>query len=349
MSEATNKLYRDFSGQRLLITGGTGSFGETVTKYLLKTNIKELRVLSRDEKKQHDLRLKISDERLSLIVGDVRDADSVNNAMQGVDYVFHAAALKQVPSCDFYPLQAIYTNILGPSNVIKACKSNNVKKAVFLSTDKAVYPINAMGMTKALMEKLVVSQSYFNQSLNQDGTVYCCTRYGNVMGSRGSVIPLFLSQALANKDLTITDPDMTRYLMSLDESVDLVMHAFRHGEQGDLFVQKSPASTILDLAEAIKEMTNSSSSIKIIGTRHGEKKNETLVSREEMLKAIDQEKYYRIPADRRGLNYESYFEEGNQQVSIEGDYTSDNTERLSKEQIIALLSGLRFVQEMIDA
>jgi len=341
--------FNNFFKQKVLITGGTGSFGETVTRYLLKTEIKELRILSRDEKKQHDLRLKINDERLSLIVGDVRDQDSVSDAIQGIDYVFHAAALKQVPSCDFYPLQAIYTNTLGPANVIKACKNNGVKKAVFLSTDKAVYPINAMGMTKALMEKLVISQSYFKESLTSGSTIFCCTRYGNVMGSRGSVIPLFLSQALANKDLTITDPDMTRYLMSLDESVDLVMHAFINGDHGDLFVQKSPASSVIELAEAIIEMTKSSSSIKIIGTRHGEKKNETLVSREEMIKAIDQGKYYRIPADNRGLNYESYFESGDKRVSLESDYTSDNTDRLTKKQIIDLLLGLDFVQEMINA
>ena len=338
-----------FPKQKVLITGGTGSFGETMTRYLLKTEIEELRILSRDEKKQNDLRLKINDERLSLIVGDVRDRDSVHDAMKGIDYVFHAAALKQVPSCDFYPIQAVYTNILGPSNIIRACKENGVKKAVFLSTDKAVYPINAMGMTKGLMEKLVLSQRYSKESLLPDSTVFCCTRYGNVMGSRGSVIPLFLSQALANKELTITDPDMTRYLMSLDESVHLVMHAFLNGEQGDLFVQKSPSSTIIDLATAIIEMVKSSSSIKIIGTRHGEKKNETLVSREEMFKAIDQGKYYRIPADTRGLNYEAYFETGDLRVSAEGEYTSDNTEKLTIDQIIDLLSTLDFVREMINA
>lgn len=337
------------SRSKILVTGGTGSFGETVVKHLLNTDIEEVCVLSRDEKKQHDLRIRVNDERLSLIIGDIRDRDSINDAIQGIDYVFHAAALKQVPSCDFYPLQAIYTNTLGPSNLIKACKDNGVRKAVFLSTDKAVYPINAMGMTKALMEKLVISQSYLEKNQGQGSPTFCCTRYGNVMGSRGSVIPLFISQALRGVDLTITDPGMTRYLMSLDESVDLVMHAFENGEQGDLFVQKSPASTVLDLAEAIIEMTNSSSSVKIIGTRHGEKRDETLVSREEMIKAIDQGKYYRIPADRRGLNYAAYFEEGDKKIAKAEEYTSGNTRRLTKPEIIQLLLSLSFVQDAINA
>jgi len=331
---------------KFLVTGGTGSFGETMSRYLLDKGAKEVRVLSRDEKKQNDLRLSLRDERLKLYIGDVRDYDSVDHSMVGIDYVFHAAALKQVPSCDFYPMQAIYTNTMGPANVIKASKRHNVLKSIFLSTDKAVYPINAMGMTKALMEKLVISESY-SSSDSCSSTIFCCTRYGNVMGSRGSVIPLFLRQALDNHPITITDPLMTRYLMTLDESVNLVMHAFAHGESGDLFVQKSPSCTILDLANAIINITGSHSDIKVIGTRHGEKQNETLVSREEMLKAIDQGKYYKIPPDRRSLNYDSYFEAGDIGLSEIAEYTSDNTLRLSVAEISEMLLGLSFVKEAI--
>jgi UDP-N-acetylglucosamine 4,6-dehydratase/5-epimerase len=337
------------SGSTVLITGGTGSFGETVTQFLLQQDVKEVRVLSRDEKKQHDLRLKLQDCRLSLIVGDVRDQDSVDNAADGVDFVFHAAALKQVPSCDFYPLQAVYTNILGPSNVIKACKKFGISKAVFLSTDKAVYPINAMGMSKALMEKVVISECLLEHKPKSSSPIFCCTRYGNVMGSRGSVIPLFIQQAKLNMPLLVTDPQMTRYLMSLDESVSLVIHAFQNGQDGDLFVQKSPACTILDLARAVIRITNSNSEVVVIGTRHGEKIHETLVSREEMIKAEDQGQYYRVPADKRGLNYGAYFEQGDLKISETEDYTSANTDQLSVDQVADLLVGLQFVRDLINA
>jgi len=333
--------------KRVLVTGGTGSFGKTVSQYLLSSDVCEVRVLSRDEKKQHDMRLEFNDPRLSLIVGDIREKDSVDESVRGVDYVFHAAALKQVPSCDFYPLQAIYTNILGPRNIINACNKYQVSKAVFLSTDKAVYPINAMGMTKALMEKLVVSQSYMQMN-SFNITTFCCTRYGNVMGSRGSVIPFFTNQALSGSDITVTDPEMTRYLMSLDDSVQLVLHAFENGMHGDTFVQKSPACTILDLAVAIKEIVGSKSEIRIIGTRHGEKKHETLVSREEMAKAIDQGRYYRIPADQRGLNYSDYYESGSTDLSTESEYNSEKTYRLNNCEIKDILLSQRFFRELLN-
>ncbi|HBN2126638.1 TPA: polysaccharide biosynthesis protein, partial [Escherichia coli] len=297
-----------FKNKRLMITGGTGSFGNTVLKRFLKTDVKEIIVFSRDEKKQEDMRIALGDSKVKFYIGDTRCYTSIEQAMRGVDYVFHAAALKQVPSCEFYPMEAIKTNILGTENVLNAAIANNVKRVVLLSTDKAVYPINAMGMSKAMAEKVLIAKS---RMIDADkGPVLCATRYGNVMASRGSVIPLFIDKIKNNQDLTITDPKMTRFLMSLEDSVDLVLHAFENGQQGDIFVQKAPASTIEDLAQAIKGLFNSEASNKIIGTRHGEKLYETLVSREEMVKAQDMGKYYRIPADNRDLNYDKYILDG---------------------------------------
>ncbi|TNT30259.1 polysaccharide biosynthesis protein, partial [Escherichia coli] len=297
-----------FKNKRLMITGGTGSFGNTVLKRFLKTDVKEIIVFSRDEKKQEDMRIALGDSKVKFYIGDTRCYTSIEQAMRGVDYVFHAAALKQVPSCEFYPMEAIKTNILGTENVLNAAIANNVKRVVLLSTDKAVYPINAMGMSKAMAEKVLIAKS---RMIDADkGPVLCATRYGNVMASRGSVIPLFIDKIKNNQELTITDPKMTRFLMSLEDSVDLVLHAFENGQQGDIFVQKAPASTIEDLAQAIKGLFNSEASNKIIGTRHGEKLYETLVSREEMVKAQDMRKYYRIPADNRDLNYDKYILDG---------------------------------------
>ncbi|HDV2019147.1 TPA: polysaccharide biosynthesis protein, partial [Escherichia coli] len=297
-----------FKNKRLMITGGTGSFGNTVLKRFLKTDVKEIIVFSRDEKKQEDMRIALGDSKVKFYIGDTRCYTSIEQAMRGVDYVFHAAALKQVPSCEFYPMEAIKTNILGTENVLNAAIANNVKRVVLLSTDKAVYPINAMGMSKAMAEKVLIAKS---RMIDADkGPVLCATRYGNVMASRGSVIPLFIDKIKNNQELTITDPKMTRFLMSLEDSVDLVLHAFENGQQGDIFVQKAPASTIEDLAQAIKGLFNSEASNKIIGTRHGEKLYETLVSREEMVKAQDMGKYYRIPADNRDLNYDKYILDG---------------------------------------
>ncbi|HCN5110934.1 TPA: polysaccharide biosynthesis protein, partial [Escherichia coli] len=332
-----------FKNKRLMITGGTGSFGNTVLKRFLKTDVKEIIVFSRDEKKQEDMRIALGDSKVKFYIGDTRCYTSIEQAMRGVDYVFHAAALKQVPSCEFYPMEAIKTNILGTENVLNAAIANNVKRVVLLSTDKAVYPINAMGMSKAMAEKVLIAKS---RMIDADkGPVLCATRYGNVMASRGSVIPLFIDKIKNNQDLTITDPKMTRFLMSLEDSVDLVLHAFENGQQGDIFVQKAPASTIEDLAQAIKGLFNSEASNKIIGTRHGEKLYETLVSREEMVKAQDMGKYYRIPADNRDLNYDKYILDGKVEANNIDDYTSHNTTRLSVKEVTELLLTLDYVKE----
>jgi UDP-glucose 4-epimerase len=332
-----------FENKILMITGGTGSFGETVLKRFLSTNVSQIRIFSRDEKKQEDLRLKLNNDKLKFYIGDVRDYESVNQAIRGVNYVFHAAALKQVPSCEFYPLEAIKTNILGAENVMNAAINNNIERVVLLSTDKAVYPINAMGMSKALMEKCMLSKARMQNKNNS--TIFCATRYGNVMSSRGSVIPLFISQLKEAKELTITDPKMTRFLMSLDESVDLVMYAYQKGEQGSIYVQKSPASTIDDLAQALIEIYNRKNKIRIIGTRLGEKLYETLISREEMARVIDLGKYYSIPLDTTGLNYSKYFNEGQDLVSKFEDYTSHNTDRLNVKQIKELLLSLDYIKD----
>jgi UDP-glucose 4-epimerase len=335
-----------FDNKVLMITGGTGSFGHTVLKRFLATDVKEIRVFSRDEKKQEDMRIELSDDKVKFYIGDVRDYDSVSQAMVGVDYIFHAAALKQVPSCEFYPMEAVKTNVIGTENVLNAAIANRVKRVVVLSTDKAVYPINAMGISKALAEKVVVAKS---RNIRETGPVVCCTRYGNVMASRGSVIPLFVKQMKADEPLTLTDPNMTRFLMSLEDSVDLVLYAFEHAQQGDLFVQKAPASTVGDLAEALKEIFNSNSAMKVIGTRHGEKLYESLISREEMAKAEDMGGYYRIPADNRDLNYKKYFVEGEPHISEVDDYTSHNTTRLGIEDVKNLLLKLDYIQGELDA
>ena len=335
-----------FKDKILMITGGTGSFGNTILNRFLSTDVREIRIFSRDEKKQEEMRTSINAKKVKFYIGDVRNYESISHAMKNVDYVFHAAALKQVPSCEFYPLEAVKTNVIGAENVMDAAIINGVRRVVLLSTDKAVYPINAMGMSKGLMEKLMLAKS---RGLNESETILCATRYGNVMGSRGSVIPLLLSQLKDGKPLTITDPNMTRYLMSLEDSVDLVLYAYEHGKQGDIFVQKSPASTVGDLAKALKEIFSKDNPIQVIGTRHGEKLYETLVSREEMARAIDLDQYYRIPADNRDLNYNIYFSDGEKKISYQDDYTSHNTARLNIEQIKSLLLGLRFIKEEINA
>jgi UDP-N-acetylglucosamine 4,6-dehydratase len=330
----------------IMITGGTGSFGLTAAKIFLKKNIKEIRIFSRDEKKQEDMRLSLKDSRLKFYIGDVRDYESINYAMRGVNFAFHAAALKQVPVCEFYPLEAIKTNVLGAENVINAAIKNCVKKVIVLSTDKAVYPINAMGISKAMMEKLMIAKS---RMLGKNATILSATRYGNVMTSRGSVIPLFIKLIKSNKSLTITDPQMTRFLMSLEESVNLVLYAFKHAKQGDIFIQKAPASTILDLAVALKELFSAKNSIQIIGTRHGEKLYETLLSREEMSLVKDKGSYYQIPIDNRDLNYEKYFIKGEKKVSLSSDYTSHNTKRLNIEEIKKILLKLDFIKKALNA
>ena len=330
----------------LMITGGTGSFGHAILKYFLNSTLREIRVFSRDEKKQDDMRNEIDSEKVKYHIGDIRDYQSLSDSMNGVDFVFHAAALKQVPSCEFYPMEAVRTNVLGTENVIRAGIANSLKRIVVLSTDKAVYPINAMGISKAMAEKIVVASSRL--ALN-NGPIICATRYGNVMASRGSVIPLFVSQIKKNQDITITEPNMTRFLMSLEDSVHLVLHAFHNGCPGDIFVQKSPAATIADLAQALIEIFRSKSVVRIIGTRHGEKLYESLVSREEMSKAQDNGKYYCIPADNRDLNYKKYFAEGEKNVSEFDDYTSHNTQRLNINEIKELLLQLDFIQEALDA
>jgi len=332
-----------FIGKILLITGGTGSFGNAVLSRVINTDIKEIRIFSRDEKKQDDMRKLYNNPKIKFYIGDVRDYESVLSAMQNVDYVFHAAALKQVPTCEFFPMQAVRTNILGAENVMNAAIALKVKRLIVLSTDKACYPINAMGMSKALMEKVMIAKS---RDVNHN-TVLCGTRYGNVMASRGSVIPLFVEQIKSGRPITITDPNMTRFMMTLDDAVDLVFYAFKYGKPGDIFVQKSPASTIADLAQALKELYNADNEIKIIGTRHGEKLYESLVNREEMVKAIDHKNYYRIPADTRDLNYNVFFEKGDDTISQVKEYTSHNTTRLDLEGIKKLLLKLDFIREDI--
>lgn len=329
-----------------MITGGTGSFGNAVLNRFLSTDVGEIRIFSRDEKKQEEMRIGLNNDKLKFYIGDIRNYDSILHAMKGVDYVFHAAALKQVPSCEFYPMEAVRTNVLGAENVMNASIAQCVERVVVLSTDKAVYPINAMGVSKAMMEKLMIAKARMQ---NPGETLFCATRYGNVMASRGSVIPLFVSQIKGNKPLTLTDPSMTRFLMSLEDSVDLVLHAFKHAEQGDIFVQKAPASTVQDLATALLQMFGSATVPRIIGTRHGEKLFETLVSREEMARVDDMGAYYRVPADNRDLNYAKYFSDGEEKISHLDDYTSHNTHQLDLVQIKNLLMKLEFIQEQLNA
>jgi UDP-N-acetylglucosamine 4,6-dehydratase/5-epimerase len=331
-----------FDNKVLMITGGTGSFGNTVLNRFLNTDVKEIIVFSRDEKKQEDMRIALNNPKVKFYIGDVRNYDSINRAMEGVDFVFHAAALKQVPSCEFYPMEAVRTNVLGTENVLNAAIDNHVKRVVVLSTDKAVYPINAMGISKAMAEKVMIARS---RTVREGGTVLCATRYGNVMASRGSVIPLFVEKIKSGYPLTVTDPKMTRFLMSLEDSVDLVLHAFEHGQQGDLFVQKAPASTIGDLGRALKELFDRDVPFKIIGTRHGEKLYESLVSREEMAKAQDMGKYFRVPADNRDLNYDKFILEGQPEANDVDDYTSHNTDQLSIPRIRELLMTLQYIQD----
>jgi len=326
-----------------MITGGTGSFGNAVLNRFLETEIKEIRILSRDEKKQDDMRKRYDNKKVKFYIGDVRDLNSIKDAFIDVDYVFHAAALKQVPSCEFFPLEAVKTNVIGSDNVISACIAAGIKRAIFLSTDKAAYPINAMGMSKAIMEKNVIARS---RSINpESGPVLCVTRYGNVMASRGSVIPLFAQQVESGKPITITDPNMTRFMMTLNDAVDLVLYAFSHGDQGDLFIQKAPACTIEILADAIMEYMHKKTEKKFIGTRHGEKLYETLVTKEEMARASDMGGYFRIHADNRDLNYNSYFSEGDAKAEKVTEYTSHNTKRMTLEETVALLGELGSLEE----
>lgn len=338
-----------FKDKVLLITGGTGSFGNAVLRRFLDSDIKEIRILSRDEKKQDDMRHKLQNPKVKFYIGDVRDKSSVDVAMRGADYVFSAAALKQVPSCEFFPMEAVRTNIIGTENVLRSAIENGVKSVVVLSTDKAAYPINAMGMSKALMEKVAIAKG---RELGENGkTTICCTRYGNVMGSRGSVIPLWVDQIYNGQPITITDPEMTRYMMTLDDAVDLVIYAFTHGHNGDLFVQKAPAASLSVLAEAVRSLYSQvdpkfgDTEVKVIGTRHGEKLYETLMTREEMAKAEDMGKYFRIPCDTRDLNYDKYFEKGNKKLSNIHDYDSHNTTQLNVEEMKDLLLKLRFIRE----
>jgi UDP-glucose 4-epimerase len=329
----------------LMITGGTGSFGGAVVQRFLHTDIGEIRIFSRDEKKQEDLRIRLNSEKVKFYIGDVREYDSIADAMIGVDYVFHAAALKQVPSCEFYPMEAVRTNVLGAENVMRAALANNVDRCVLLSTDKAVYPINAMGTSKAMMEKLMVAKSRLSKA---GSTVFCATRYGNVMGSRGSVIPLFIRQLMDGAPLTVTDPAMTRFLMTLEESVDLVIYAFGNAKPGDIFVQKSPASTVGDLAHAINELLGAENNIKVIGTRHGEKLYESLLSREEMSRAEDLGAYYRVPSDARDLNYAKFFVQGEQSIVDFSDYTSHNTVRLNIQEVKKILLKMDIINQAIN-
>ncbi|WP_031547981.1 polysaccharide biosynthesis protein [Salinicoccus luteus] len=331
-----------FENKVLLITGGTGSFGNAVLDRFLDTEVKEIRIFSRDEKKQDDMRKKYKNEKVKFYLGDVRDKESVKNSMYGVDYVFHAAALKQVPSCEFFPMEAVKTNIIGTENVLEAAIERKVEKVICLSTDKAAYPINAMGISKAMMEKVFVAKS---KTVDPEDTLICGTRYGNVMASRGSVIPLFIQQIKDGQDITVTDPEMTRFLMSLEEAVELVVFAFENAEAGDIMVQKAPASTIKDLAQAIKELFSADNEIKIIGTRHGEKLYETLLTREEHVVSKDMTNFYRVPADARDLNYDKYFVQGDEKLSTEEEYNSHNTVRLNVEQIKEKLLALDYVLE----
>jgi UDP-glucose 4-epimerase len=335
-----------FQNSTLLITGGTGSFGQTVLKRFLLTDVGEIRIFSRDEKKQEDMRIAFANPKLKFYLGDVRNHDSVTQAMKGVDYVFHAAALKQVPSCEFYPMEAVRTNVVGTENVLNAASQCGVRRVVVLSTDKAVYPINAMGMSKAMAEKVMVAKARMQ---GETDTVFCATRYGNVMASRGSVIPLFVDQIRSGKPLTLTDPNMTRFLMSLEDSVDLVLFAYANGQQGDIFVQKAPASTVEVLAKALLELFGAQTGVRTIGTRHGEKLYESLISREEMAHAQDLGNYFRIPADNRDLNYAKYFSEGEEKIAQYEDYTSHNTHRLSVEEVRQLLLKLDYIKEQLNA
>ena len=335
-----------FNDKVLLITGGTGSFGNAVLRRFLKSDFAEIRIFSRDEKKQEDMRLTLKSDKVKFYIGDVREYDSVHDALRGVDHVFHAAALKQVPSCEFYPMEALRTNVHGAENVMRAAIANEVERCVVLSTDKAVYPINAMGISKAMMEKVMVAKA---RLCGPGRTVICATRYGNVMASRGSVIPLFLGQLQSGRPLTVTDPNMTRFLMSLDESVNLVMYAFEHALPGDIFVQKAPASTVGDLAQALGQHMKMAPDVKVIGTRHGEKLYESLVSREEMARAEDLGGYYRVPADSRDLNYDRYFVNGETEISRIDDYTSHNTVRLNVEQVKEVLMKLDIVRQAVGA
>ena len=333
-----------FKNKNLLITGGTGSFGNAVLKRFLNSDVNEIRIISRDEKKQNDMRTHIKNDKLKFFIGDVRDINSIRPAMHNIDYVFHAAALKQVPSCEFHPIEAVNTNIIGANNVLESASIHNVKKVIVLSTDKAVYPINAMGISKAMMEKVMIGKSRHSHS----DTVYCGTRYGNVMGSRGSVIPLFINQIKNNLPITVTNPEMTRFMMNLDEAVDLVLYAYQNGTQGDIFVQKSPSSTIVNIAMALKDIFNSNSEIKILGTRHGEKKHETLLTKEEMSKAKELEKYFQISADHRDLNYDKYFTNGTRSDKIIDDYNSFNTINLNLDETKELLLNQDFVQNALN-
>jgi len=332
---------RMFSGKTLLITGGTGTFGNAVLTRFLRTDIREIRIFSRDEKKQHDMRLEYDNPKIKFYIGDVRQPESLRDAMSRVDFVFHAAALKQVPSCEFYPMEALLTNAIGADNVLSAAMDAGVKKTAVLSTDKAAYPVNAMGISKAMMEKLAIARS---RVAADKGCVICATRYGNVMASRGSVIPLFVEQIKAGKPLTVTDPDMTRFMMSIDDAVDLVIYAFQHARPGDLFVQKAPAATILTLTNALKRIFKADNPIRIIGTRHGEKQYETLLTREEMSRAEDMKDYFRVPADNRDLNYNVYFVEGEKEISREMDYNSNNTRRLNEDELAKLLLKLEYIR-----
>lgn len=334
-----------FKDKTLLITGGTGSFGNAVLKRFLDTDIGEIRIFSRDEKKQDDMRRQYQNDKIQYYIGDVRDLQSIKNVMHGVDYIFHAAALKQVPSCEFFPLEAVKTNVIGTDNVLIAAIEYGVQKVVCLSTDKAAYPINAMGISKAMMEKVIIAKA---RATNPERTTICCTRYGNVMASRGSVIPLFVEQIKSGNPLTVTDPKMTRFLMSLDEAVDLVLFAYQNANQGDLFVQKAPASTVADLAQAVKEVFRAENEIQIIGTRHGEKVYETLLTKEEKMRSTDLNRYYQVAADNRDLNYEKYLSEGSHDISAMEEYTSDNTERLTVEQIKQKLLSLSYIQKELE-
>ena len=334
-----------FKDKMLLITGGTGSFGNAVLERFLNTEVKEIRVFSRDEKKQEDMRLRLKSDKVKFYIGDVREYESIDSALKGVDYVFHAAALKQVPSCEFYPMEAVRTNILGTENVLNAAINNKVKKVIVLSTDKAVYPINAMGASKAMMEKLMVAKS---RTVDENITLLCGTRYGNVIASRGSVIPLFIQQIKSGQPLTVTDPNMTRFMMLMNGAIDLVLYAFKHARQGDMFVKKAPACTLGDLASALKEIFKAKNEIKIIGTRHGEKLYETLLTREEMAKTEDCEDYFRISADTRDLNYNKYFIEGESKISVQKDYNSHNTKRLNIEEIKEMLLKIDYIQNELN-
>ena len=335
-----------FNGKTLLITGGTGSFGNAVLKRFLDTDIKEIRIFSRDEKKQDDMRHAYNNDKIKYYIGDVRNLQSIKNAMYGVDYVFHAAALKQVPSCEFFPLEAVYTNVIGTDNVLTACIECGVKKVICLSTDKAAYPVNAMGTSKAMMEKVFVAKS---RTVSPDKTLICGTRYGNVMCSRGSVIPLFIEQIKAGQPLTVTEPSMTRFIMSLEEAVELVIFAFEHAESGDIMVQKAPSCTIETLAQAVKELFHADNPIKIIGIRHGEKMYETLLTNEECAHAIDMGNFYRVPADKRDLNYEKYFKQGDENRKTLVEFDSSNTELLTVEQVKEKLLSLSYIQDEIAA